>query len=160
MNNTNLIGLNSQGAEQLAGQLNDLLANYQILYMNVRGFHWNIKGADFFELHTKFEEIYNVLLEKVDEIAERVLTLGHQPLHAFSDYLQHSEIREAVQVSSGSEGIDLLLDGYKVLIAKQRAILESAGELGDEGTASLMSDYLSQQEKESWMLAAYRGRSA
>ncbi|USD37713.1 Dps family protein [Ferrimonas sp. SCSIO 43195] len=160
MTTTNLIGLNRNGAEDLAAQLNDLLANYQVLYMNVRGFHWNIKGADFFELHTKFEEIYNVLLEKVDEIAERVLTLGQQPLHAFSDYLQLSQIQQAINISSGAEGIDSLLEGYQVLIAKQRQILNAAGELGDEGTAALMSDYLSQQEKESWMLAAYRGRGA
>ncbi|TKB51805.1 Dps family protein [Ferrimonas aestuarii] len=156
---TNFIGLPKEGAAQLANELNDLLANYQILYMNVRGFHWNVTGSDFFELHAKFEEVYDQLLIKVDEIAERVLTLGHQPLHSFSEYLMHSTIEEAVDVRDGGQGVDHLLAGYQVLLTKQRRILSDAANFGDEGTAALMSDYVSQQEKESWMLAAYRSRS-
>ncbi|RNC77716.1 DNA starvation/stationary phase protection protein, partial [Piscirickettsiaceae bacterium NZ-RLO2] len=82
----NLIGLNQEKTAEISKELNKLLATYQVFYMNVRGFHWNIKGQQFFELHTKFEEIYNDLLTKVDEIAERILTLGEQPLHAYSQY--------------------------------------------------------------------------
>jgi len=67
MNNLNAIGLDSQKAQKLAQKLNDLLANYSIFYQNTRGYHWNIKGEKFFELHMKFEELYNDLLglEKV-----------------------------------------------------------------------------------------------
>jgi len=72
----NIIGLDEQQAQQLADSLNELLANYQVFYMNVRGYHWNIKGDKFFELHVKFEELYDDLLMKVDEVAERILTLG------------------------------------------------------------------------------------
>lgn len=79
----NRIGLDQQKAKELSTELNSLLANYQIFYMNTRGYHWNIKGEKFFELHVKFEEIYNDLLLKVDEIAERVLTLGeNQFMHS------------------------------------------------------------------------------
>ncbi|MBY5923313.1 Dps family protein [Ferrimonas balearica] len=157
---TNLIGLDKVGAESLADQLNQLLANYQVLYMNVRGFHWNVQGANFFELHAKFEEIYDQLLLKVDEIAERILTLGHQPRHAFSDYLKMSQIDEVKGVRDGHVAIESILSAYKLLLSQQRRILAQASELGDEGTVSLMSDYISQQEKESWMLAAYQGRGA
>ncbi|MBW3141257.1 DNA starvation/stationary phase protection protein [Ferrimonas balearica] len=158
--NTNLIGLDKAGAEALAEQLNHLLANYQVLYMNVRGFHWNVQGANFFELHAKFEEIYDQLLLKVDEIAERILTLGHQPRHGFSDYLRMSQIDEVKGVRDGHVAIEHILSAYTLLLSQQRKILSQASDLGDEGTVSLMSDYISQQEKESWMLSAYQGRGA
>ncbi|MBB1174776.1 Dps family protein, partial [Klebsiella pneumoniae] len=64
------IGLDSKQSAKHAEALNALLANYQVLYMNVRGYHWNITGPQFFELHAKFEETYNDLLTKVDELAE------------------------------------------------------------------------------------------
>lgn len=90
----NMIGLNEKQARVLADDLNHLLADYQILYTNVRGYHWNIKGRDFFELHAKFEEIYNDLVLKVDEIAERILTLGATPVHGFSRYLSMSILKK------------------------------------------------------------------
>ena len=76
---TNRIGLDSQRSKELANLLGDLLANYSTFYQNVRGYHWNIKGEKFFELHLKFEELYNDLFLKIDEVAERILTLGHAP---------------------------------------------------------------------------------
>jgi starvation-inducible DNA-binding protein len=155
MNNISIIGLNKDVSSQLITELNTLLSSYQIQYMNARGFHWNIKGENFFELHAKFEEIYNDLLLKVDEIAERILTLGGEPLHGFSDYLAKSDISEAKNISKGRDAIDNLLAGYGVLISKQRALLSLAADADDEGTASLMSDYIKEQEKLVWMLNAY-----
>lgn len=155
MKNVSIIGLNAEVSNQLVTELNTLLSSYQIQYMNARGFHWNIKGENFFELHAKFEEIYNDLLLKVDEVAERILTLGGEPLHGFSDYLSNSAISEAKNISAGREAINNLLAGYSELIAKQRAILALAADAEDEGTASLMSDYIKEQEKLVWMLNAY-----
>lgn len=152
---TNRIGLDTAKAQQLSEKLNTLLANYQIFYMNVRGYHWNVQGRSFFELHVKFEEQYNDLLLKVDELAERILTLGHRPLHAFSDYIAQSSIKEHKQVSDGKVCVEGLLAGYKELLQMQRELMEAASEAGDEGTVSLMSDYISQQEKTVWMLSAY-----
>ncbi|MCF7353553.1 Dps family protein [Vibrio sp. CK2-1] len=151
----NMIGLNKQQTATLVDDLNQLLADYQILYTNVRGYHWNIKGRDFFELHAKFEEIYNDLVVKVDEIAERILTLGGTPVHAFSRYLEMSDLEETLNVSNGTEAVGNILSAYRVLLTKQRQIVKTAADVDDEGTVSLMSDYISQQEKESWMLNAY-----
>ncbi len=151
----NIIGLDKVKATELANDLNNLLADYQVLYTNVRGYHWNIKGREFFQLHAKFEEIYNDLVEKVDEIAERILTLGATPVHGFSRYLEISSISETLNVTGGTEAVNNILEAYGILLTKQRQILEASGELGDEGTASLMSDYISQQEKETWMLNAF-----
>lgn len=75
----NLIGLDKEKSKELVNHLNDLLANYQIFYQNLRGFHWNVKGSNFFELHAKFEEYYNDAIEKVDEIAERAY-VGRNPV--------------------------------------------------------------------------------
>lgn len=127
----------------------------QVLYMNTRGYHWNIKGHQFFELHVKFEEIYTDLQTKIDELAERILTLGYTPAHAFSHYLESSEIKEHQNATAGEECVKGLVDGFGVLLVKQREILQNAGEADDEGTAALMGDYIREQEKLMWMLNAY-----
>lgn len=153
----NSIGLNKEQSVELSKQLNDLLANYQIFYMNVRGFHWNIKGNKFFELHVKFEELYNDLQIKIDEIAERVLTLGETPMHSFAEYLEQSDIAPVTNTSDSVGTVSSVLESFKTVIIKQRAILDASGEADDEGTNSLMSDYISEQEKLVWMYTAYQG---
>lgn len=156
--NLNAIGLDKQQAEKLANGLNELLANYQMFYQNLRGFHWNIKGEKFFELHLKFEELYNDVILKIDEVAERILTLEHTPLHTFSDYIKTSEIAEAKNLTDAKSTVDATLSYFKVLIVKQRELLKVAQELGDEGSATLLSDYITAQEKIVWMLSAYQNR--
>jgi len=151
----NLIGLNEEKAIELSGKLNDLLSDYQLFYQNLRGLHWNIKGKEFFELHVKFEEYYNDAVIKVDEIAERVLTLGGEPLHTFSDYLKVSKIKEEKGITNGTEGVEIIINNFSTLILKEREILQLASTVDDEGTVSLMSDYISQTEKTLWMLTAY-----
>jgi starvation-inducible DNA-binding protein len=151
----NQIGLEANESKGLADKLNSLLANYQVFYMNARGFHWNITGEKFFELHAKFEELYNDLVLKVDEVAERILTLGHTPLHTFSDYSSITTIKEAKNVSNGKEAMQSILESFRTLIALQREIAETADKAGDEGTTALMSDYIREQEKTVWMYSAY-----
>jgi starvation-inducible DNA-binding protein len=151
----NIIGIDLEKATKLSRKLNGLLANYQLFYQNLRGLHWNIKGKEFFELHLKFEELYEDAVIKVDEIAERILTLEGEPLHTFSDYLQSAEIKEEKSIVNGNQGIQIIINNYKVLIAKERAILSLASTADDEGTVSLMSDYISQTEKTLWMLNSY-----
>ena len=77
----NLIGIDKAKADNLCVKLNQLLADYQVFYQNLRGLHWNIKGKEFFELHVKFEEYYDDAVTKIDEIAERILTLEGEPFH-------------------------------------------------------------------------------
>ncbi len=151
----NQIGLDKKASSQLAEKLNELLANYQIFYMNARGFHWNIKGEKFFELHLKFEELYNDSLLKIDEIAERVLTLGFTPMHTYVDYTASSKIKAAKNISKGTEAIAEILKGYEILLPLERELLELSGDSNDEGTNALMSDYIREQEKLIWMYSAY-----
>ncbi len=151
----NQIGLPLNEAAKLADKLNILLANYQLFYANSRAIHWNIKGEKFFELHQKFEELYMDSFQKVDEIAERILTLGYTPLHTYSDYLKVAKIKEAANISEARESVQVVLDGYKTLLEIEREILDYSGELNDEGTNALMSDYIREQEKSVWMYSAF-----
>jgi starvation-inducible DNA-binding protein len=153
--NLNSIGIDKNLAQQLAGGLNELLASYQIFYQNLRGFHWNIRGEKFFELHLKFEELYNDAILKIDEVAERILTLGNTPLHSYSDYIKTSFIAEAKNLSDAKSTLDTTLNNFQTLLIKQRELLKVAQEAGDEGSVTLLSDYISQQEKTVWMLSAY-----
>lgn len=152
---TNRIGLDSKYAKELADKLNTLLADYQVFYMNARGYHWNIKGDKFFELHLKFEELYNDALLKIDEVAERILTLGFTPMHTYTDYLKNSGIKESKNISDGNKAVGLILEGFKVILETERKILDLSEKANDEGTNSLMSDYIPQQEKLVWMYSSY-----
>ncbi len=151
----NLIGLEQEKVNVLAEKLNILLANYQLFYQNLRGFHWNIKGRDFFELHAKFEEYYDDAVLKIDEVAERILTLEAEPLHTFTDYLNTSSIKESKGVNSGVEATKTIVNNFSTLIQIEREILSLASDAEDEGTVSLMSDYISETEKTLWMLNSY-----
>ena len=152
---TNKIGLDAAKAKVLGEKLNVLLSNLQVLYINTRGFHWNIKGENFFELHVKFEELYTDLQLKIDEVAERILTLGHTPDHSFTDYLRNAKIQENKNVSNGREAVKNILDSFIVLLELERDILQVSNEAKDEGTHALMSDYIRQQEKGVWMYCSY-----
>ena len=154
-NNSSAIGLDVSKSNELAHELNLLLAGYQVLYMNTRGFHWNIKGDKFFELHVKFEELYNNFQLKIDEIAERVLTLGHTPFHSYTEYLRNSAIKEVTGVTEGKNCVAHILDSFREILVRQRALLNLSSEAGDEGTNALMSDYIREQEKLVWMYSAF-----
>lgn len=151
------IGLDVKKTSSLSQELNTLLANYQIFYQNVRGFHWNIRGEKFFELHVKFEELYTDLQLKIDEIAERILTLGDRPLHSFTAYLKRSELKPVEDVTEGRDAVGHILDAFKTNLVLQRRILHTSAEAHDEGTNALMSDYIRAQEKLVWMYSAYMG---
>jgi starvation-inducible DNA-binding protein len=155
MNGTSRIGLDTVASQELSTILNDLLANYTVFYQNVRGYHWNVKGDKFFELHLKFEELYNDLFLKIDEIAERILTLGFTPDHRSSKYLETALIKETSEVNDGKIAVENVLSSLQELLSKQRVILNLSGDIDDEGTNSLMSDYIREQEKLVWMYSSF-----
>ena len=155
MSNYTVIGLDAKKSEVLSKGLNELLANYAIFYQNVRGYHWNIQGEKFFELHLKFEELYNDLLLKIDEVAERILTLGGHPAHAYSYYAKISSIQESKQISDGKKAIKDILNSFSAIILLQRKIMKLSAAAEDEGTTALMSDYIRAQEKLVWMYGSF-----
>ncbi len=151
----NTIGLDVEKSQKLAQELNELLSNFQLYYQNLRGFHWNIKGSNFFELHTKFEELYTDAQVKIDELAERILTLGQTPLHTFEDYLKTARIPVHKNISADREIVQALVDMLQILLIKERDVLEAAGDAADEGTSDLLTPIIAEQEKTVWMLRAW-----
>ncbi len=151
----NKIGLDSEYSNQMVKKLNELLSNVQVSYMNVRGFHWNITGKYFFKLHENYEELYNDLNEKADEIAERILMLNGQPLHSFSEYLKVSGITEKTNVSTDTATVKEVLNTLDNLLKLEREIASVAAENGDDGTVDLVTGYISGQEKMVWMYNAF-----
>jgi starvation-inducible DNA-binding protein len=152
---TDYTGIKKEGAEAIVSELGKLLADLQILYANMRGFHWNIKGKSFFALHSKFEDQYDYLAEKIDEVAERILMLNGTPENNYSHYLKISSIKEISGISCEIEILNAILSSYGTIIAKERAIISLAGNYNDEATASMLSDYIKEQEKTIWMLVSY-----
>jgi starvation-inducible DNA-binding protein len=155
MTTLNSIGLDSRKAKVLAGNLNTLLASFQLYYQNLRGIHWNIKGRAFFDLHVKFEELYNDANIKVDEIAERILTLGETPLHTFDDYANYGKVPVGKNVSEDNKAVKLIVESLTELLKIEREILNKSGDADDEGTNAMMSDFISEQEKTVWMMKAW-----
>lgn len=148
------IGLDNKYKSEVIEKLNAYLSSVQIMYMNVRGYHWNIVGKHFFALHAKYEEVYDKLNDMADEIAERILMLDGKPIHSFTEYIKLSSIKERLNVCSDVDTIKAFLEDTAKLIEAERNILSLASENDDEGTVSLMSDYIADQEKTMWMFNA------
>lgn len=151
----NPIGLDAKKSEKLQEELNDILATYHIYYQNLRGFHWNITGNNFFELHIKFEELYNDALIKIDAIAERILTLGGTPLYTFSDYIKRAAFHEVSKIMTDIDTINMVVSNIGSIIALERKAVKLAQEAEDEGSITLLTDDISEKEKLVWMLNAW-----
>ena len=135
--------------------LNTLLADYHIYYQNLRNFHWNILGENFFELHAKFEELYSDARVKIDEIAERILTLRFHPVSRFSDYIKIASIEEVNSLLEDREMVTVLIENHSLLLKQMKDVVEKAVKAGDEGTVDLMGGYIRSLEKQTWMLNAW-----
>ncbi len=151
----NYLGISKDKTSPVAKSLNILLANYHLYYQNLRNFHWNVEGQNFFDLHEKFEELYDDAHEKIDEIAERILTLRHRPLSRYSDYLSHGSIEEATFLHEDRMMVNTILESHRILIENIRKAIQAASSVGDEGTIDLLGSMLENLEKKSWMLDAW-----
>lgn len=151
----NVLGLPVKETELLTKELNVLLSNFQVYYQNLRGVHWNIKGKRFFDLHIKFEELYNDSQLKIDMIAERILTLGATPYHTFEDYLANNKVDIAKNVFNDEKAIQMIVLSLTELLKIERNILKKSDEIDDEGTNSMMSDFIKEQEKTIWMMKSW-----
>ncbi|MFT6501725.1 MAG: starvation-inducible DNA-binding protein [Crocinitomicaceae bacterium] len=141
--------------ETYISNLNQLLSSYQIHYQNLRSLHWNVKGKAFFELHLKYEELYTRSLEIIDELAERILSIGETPLSRFSEYAETSTIGENEIIKDGPTGVQYILDAQLSLLAQEKEILAQSDEKNDEGTNALMSNLIGEKEKLNWMFKSW-----
>ncbi len=153
----NYLGYDEKKLSKVAASLNDLLSNYHVYYQNLRNFHWHVTGENFFDLHNKFEELYNDAKIKIDDIAERILTLRHSPKGLMSEYLKQSDVNEENERDS-HKMVDRLLENHRILIKKMREVLKAADKANDEGTIDMIGGFLENLEKASWMLDAWNSR--
>ena len=136
-------------------ELNTLLADYHIYYQKLRSNHWNILGKHFFDLHNKFEELYNDAKVKIDEIAERILTLRFHPMSTFKDYFKVSSITEKDNLKTDVDMVKETLNDHKILLNQMSKVIKKAESISDEGTIDLIGAYIRELEKTSWMLNAW-----
>ncbi len=152
----NYLNFDKDKAKNVSKELNVLLADYHIYYQKLRNYHWNIVGRSFFDLHEKFEEMYDEAIEKIDEIAERILTLRFQPTSNYSDYLKMANLKETKSEFSDKEMVTNLLEDHGKLLDQMAKVVDEAGKCEDEGTIDLIGAYIRELEKNSWMLDAWR----
>lgn len=153
MNNIN-IGINAQDREQIAQGLKHLLADSYTLYLQSHNFHWNVSGPRFRELHLMFEEHYTDLAIAVDDIAERIRTLGVAAPGTYRAFAELSSIEEIEGTPGAEVMISILTNNHELLIRTARDVLKVAQTANDESTAALVSDRLRIHEKTAWMLRA------
>lgn len=149
------LNLNKEKITTTVEELNVLLADYHLYYQKLRNFHWNIIGKSFFDLHQKFEEMYDDAVLKIDEIAERILTLRYQPTSNLSDYLKLSNLEESKSELTDEEMVKTLLKDHGKILNQLRKVVEVADKAEDEGTIDLIGAYIRELEKTSWMLDAW-----
>ncbi len=151
----NYLNINDEKLLPTVLELNILLADYHIYYQNLRNFHWNILGENFFNLHEKFEELYTDARVKIDEIAERILTLRHHPMSNLKDYLKTASVKEASSQLTDREMVITLVENHSLLLKQMTTVISKAEASGDEGTIDLIGAYIRELEKSSWMLEAF-----
>lgn len=142
--------------KQYISLMNRFLANQTVLYMKLHNLHWYIKGSSFFTLHAEYEKLYDQTTEILDEVAERLLMLGHAPMASLKEALELATIEERAALPvNGNESVEIALKDLELLESETREIIRLAGEEGDEGTADQFTGYARDYQKLIWMLRAY-----
>lgn len=149
------LDIKSKDITPIVKELNTLLADYNLYYQNMRGYHWNVLGKNFFDLHNKFEELYTDARIKIDEIAERILTLREHPVSEFSKYLELASVKETSSLISDKQMVEHILHQHGLLLRQMTKVVKKAEDAGDEGTIDLIGAYIRELEKVSWMLDAW-----
>lgn len=149
------LGYTKLQTAEMVDSLNNLLANYSVHYQKLRNFHWNVKGADFFDIHEQFEQQYNTAKVAIDDIAERIRVFGQTPLSRMQDYLQDAEIQESGTDLTGLEMVREILSDYNFLLESMFKVIEIAIENGDSGTEDMIKGFVKKTEKNHWMLTSF-----
>lgn len=151
----NKLGFDHKDKMQLTKKLNLLIASYHVHYQKLRNFHWNVEGESFFELHEKFEELYNFSKVNIDDVAERIRVFGDRPMATLQEYLEHSKITEPKGITDSKEMVISVLGDFEVLIKQIVDTLDTANQIGDVSTIDLLANILKQTEKYHWMFRSF-----
>lgn len=148
------IGLSEKAREEVTALLFKLLSDDFVIYVKARNYHWNVVGKDFLVLHEFFKKIYEDLEEEIDEVAERIRTLGKKVPATMKKFLETTDLSETSEFISDKQMLENLLNDYEVLIKNIRTYISTVSSIGDEGTANFLTDLLEKKEKTAWMIRA------
>lgn len=148
------IGINTTDRAAVAEGLKKLLADSYTLYLQTHNFHWNVTGPQFRDLHLMFEEHYTELAVAVDDVAERIRTLGIVAPGTYKAFAELSSIEEVEGVPEATEMVRLLLNGHETVVKTCRDVLKLSQDADDESTTALVGDRMRVHEKTAWMLRA------
>lgn len=145
-------------SKPLTEVLNKQIANWSVLFVKLHNYHWYVKGEQFFTLHDKFEELYNEAAPHIDELAERLLSIGGQPIASMKDYLNHASIKEANGNEAAEEMVQTIINDFSTMIGELKEGMSIAEEANDETTGDMLLAVHSSIEKHVWMLKAFLGK--
>ncbi len=153
----NYLNISNDKVKDVGNQLNLLLSSYHIYYQNLRSFHWHIKGSSFFDIHAIFEKLYNHAQSTIDELAERIQTIGEKPFGSLTEYLINSKVLESQDQLKDYKMVDVILENHKILIQDIRQTIDLSDQYRDYGTSDMLTSILFKLEKNSWKLTAWKG---
>ena len=142
---------------QVVKNLNEQLSDWNILFVKLHNYHWNVKGNDFFTLHEKFEALYDEVATYIDEVAERILALDAIPAGTLKEYLELSTLKEASGKESPREIVEQVVSDFKAVVMHARNGIEMAEAQADETTIDLLTQIHVALEKYIWLLKAFLG---
>lgn len=137
--------------------INKQIANWGVLYVKIHNFHWFVKGKQFFTLHEKFEELYKEADLRIDELAERVLSIKGRPIATMKEMLAEASIKEANGDESADQMVKTIVKDFQTMIGEMRKAIDLAEEAGDHTSADMMTAVQTSLEKHVWMLEATLG---
>ncbi|MEK5391309.1 DNA starvation/stationary phase protection protein [Margalitia sp. FSL K6-0131] len=141
--------------QKLINFLNQELSNFNIMYVKLHRYHWFVQGRHFYSLHQLFENLYNEMADDLDEIAERILSIGGKPLATMSKYLEETTLVEATADDKENEMISQLIKDYRQMVDEMKNTgVTLAEEVKDEPTVDLLNELQAKFEKHLWMLGA------
>ena len=145
------LGFANKNVTELSNEMNLLIASYHVHYQKLRNFHWNVVGSDFFDLHEKFEELYNFSKVNIDDLAERVRVFGKKPMARLDEYLKFSKIEEPEDGLDPRQMVGEILTDFEILLTQMITVLDLANECGDVSTVNLLNTTVTKTEKYYWM---------
>lgn len=149
------IGMTPKELKKVAEHLTDFLADTYALYLKTQNFHWNIVGNEFFSLHVLFEKHYEDMAEAVDEIAERIRSLGHYAEGSFSEFKKRTHLKEPKKGLSAKKMLEELVQDHELISQEGRNLIRVSQEHHDEISADLVIKRLGFHEKAGWMLRSH-----
>ncbi len=151
------IGITDQNRKSVADALQQLLADEFLLYTKYRNYHWNIEAVNFMELHAFYEEHYEQLADVIDEVAERIRTLGHISIGTLADFLEFTRLDEPDYTSSAGDQLKYLIDDHESIIRYLRKCAVDFDEkYGDLGSSDFVIALMEKHEKMRWMLSSFK----